>query len=212
MSDASHPDAADPDAADRAAAGPAAAEPLDEWTVRRVVVGVSGSLASLAALRYATALARRESVPLLAVLAWEPPEGEGLYARRPDREWARLWGEDARDRLRSAFADALGAAPVDLAVERRIVRDAPAAALRAAADRPGDLLVVGAATRRGVLARLRRRRVLRAVQDHADCPVLTVPGPVLRPGEARVLRRNARVPPVLAGTPTRPSRIATGGS
>ncbi|QPK50332.1 universal stress protein [Streptomyces gardneri] len=185
---------------------------MAEGTVRRVVVGVSGSLASLAALRCATALARRESVPLLAVLAWEPPEGEGLYARRPHREWARLWGEDARDRLRSAFADALGAAPVDLAVERRIVRDAPAAALRAAADRPGDLLVVGAATRRGVLARLRRRRVLRAVQDHADCPVLTVPGPVLRPGEARVLRRNARVPPVLAGTPTRPSRIATGGS
>ncbi|MEU1862817.1 universal stress protein [Streptomyces gardneri] len=219
MSDASHPDAVD-----RAAVDPAAAEALAEGTVRRVVVGVSGSLASLAALRYATALARRESVPLLAVLAWEPPEGEGLYARRPDREWARLWGEDARDRLRSAFADALGAAPADLgpvrrirvgqglAVERRIVRDAPAAALRAAADRPGDLLVVGAARRRGVLARLRRRRVLRAVQDHADCPVLTVPGPVLRPGEARVLRRNARVPPVLAGTPTRPSRIATGGS
>ncbi|MFF9723695.1 universal stress protein [Streptomyces gardneri] len=208
MSDASHPDAVD-----RAAVDPAAAEALAEGTVRRVVVGVSGSLASLAALRYATALARRESVPLLAVLAWEPPEGEGLYARRPDREWARLWGEDARDRLRSAFADALGAAPADLGpVERRIVRDAPAAALRAAADRPGDLLVVGAARRRGVLARLRRRRVLRAVQDHADCPVLTVPGPVLRPGEARVLRRNARVPPVLAGTPTRPSRIATGGS
>ncbi|MDV5143689.1 universal stress protein [Streptomyces sp. SBC-4] len=168
------------------------ADSVPEGTVRRVVVGVSGSLASLAALRYATALARRESVPLLAVLAWEPPEGEGLYARRPDREWARLWGEAARDRLRSAFADALGAAPEDLAVERRIVRDAPAAALRAAADRPGDLLVVGAASRRGRLARLGRRPVLRALQDRAACPVLTVPGPELRPGEARVLRRNAR--------------------
>lgn len=170
----------------------AGGEPVPEGTVRRVVVGVSGSLASLAALRYATALARRASVPLLAVLAWEPPEGEGLYARRPDREWARLWGEAARDRLWSAFADALGAAPEDLAVERRIVRDAPAAALRAAADRPGDLLVVGVASRRGRLARLRRRPVLRAVQERAACPVLTVPGPALRPGEARVLRRNAR--------------------
>ncbi|MFD3666010.1 universal stress protein [Streptomyces sp. NPDC058659] len=168
------------------------AEPVPEGTVRRVVVGVSGSLASLAALRYATALARRESVPLLAVLAWAPPEGEGLYARRPDREWARLWGEAARDRLWSAFVDALGAAPGDLAVERRIVRDAPAAALRAAADLPGDLLVVGAAPRRGRLARLRRRPVLRALQDRAACPVLTVPGPALRPGEARVLRGNAR--------------------
>ncbi|MEU7069753.1 universal stress protein [Streptomyces narbonensis] len=180
--------------------------------VRRVVVGVSGSLASLAALRYATALARRESVPLLAVLAWGPPEGEGLYARRPDGEWARLWCAEARDRLNGAFAEALGAAPADLAVERRIVRDAPAAALRAAADRHGDLLVIGAARRRGRLARLRRRRVLCAVQHHADCPVLTVPGPVLRPGEARVLRRNPRLSPLLAATPTRPSRIATGGS
>ncbi|MEU7511984.1 universal stress protein, partial [Streptomyces sp. NPDC042898] len=108
--------------------------PVSQESVRRVVVGVSGSLASLAALRYATALARRESAPLLAVLAWEPPEGEALYARRPDRDWARLWGDDARNRLRSAFADALGAAPEDLAVERRTVRAAPAAALRAAAD------------------------------------------------------------------------------
>ncbi|MER5708561.1 universal stress protein [Streptomyces sp. NPDC002122] len=166
--------------------------PVSQESVRRVVVGVSGSLASLAALRYATALARRESAPLLAVLAWEPPEGEALYARRPDRDWARLWGDDARNRLRSAFADALGAAPEDLAVERRTVRAAPAAALRAAADRPGDLLVVGAASRRGSLARLRRRPVLRAVQGRAVCPVVTVPGPVLRPGEARVLRGNAR--------------------
>ncbi|MFE1549859.1 universal stress protein [Streptomyces sp. NPDC058718] len=184
--------------------GESMGDPLTEGSVRRVVVGVSGSLASLAALRYATALARRESAPLLAVLAWEPPEGEGLYARRPDRDWARLWGEDARNRLRSAFADALGAAPEDLAVERRIVRDTPAAALRAAADRPGDLLVVGAASSRGRLARLRRRPVLRAVQGRAACPVLTVPGPVLRPGEARVLRRNARTSvPDGAGTEAR---------
>ena len=189
------------------AAGGAAAEAMAEGTVRRVVVGVSGSLASLAALRYATALARRESVPLLAVLAWEPPEGEGLYARRPDRDWARLWAEDARHRLRNAFADALGAAPADLAVERRIVRDAPAAALRTAADRPGDLLVVGAAARRGRLARLRRRPVLRAVRNDAACPVLTVPGPELRPGEARVLRRNARTSvPDGSGTEARADR------
>ncbi|MFE7547181.1 hypothetical protein [Streptomyces gardneri] len=45
----------------------------DAGTVRRVVVGVSGSLA---------------------------------------------WGEEARDRLRGAFADALGAAPADLGPAR----------------------------------------------------------------------------------------------
>ncbi|TGA93813.1 universal stress protein, partial [Streptomyces sp. MZ04] len=51
----------------------------------RVVVGVSGSPASLAALRVGVDEARRAGRVLVAVIAWEPPEGEGLYARRPDR-------------------------------------------------------------------------------------------------------------------------------
>ncbi|MFJ5831715.1 universal stress protein [Streptomyces sp. NPDC093089] len=158
----------------------------------RVVVGVSGSLASLAALRHATAVARRDGVPLLAVLAWEPPEGEALHARMPDRAWARLWAEDARRRLEDAVLDGLGHVPADVAFDGRAVRGAPADVLRALAGRPRDLLVVGTAPRRGRLSRLRRRPVLRAVLDRAACPVLTVPGPALLPGEARVLRRNAR--------------------
>ncbi|MGW7309631.1 universal stress protein, partial [Streptomyces sp. NPDC054835] len=64
----------------------------------RIVVGVSGSLASLAALRQAAALARRDGAELLAVLAWEPPEGEAAHARTPDRAWARLWADEARAR------------------------------------------------------------------------------------------------------------------
>ncbi|MFF5973525.1 universal stress protein [Streptomyces sp. NPDC012769] len=159
----------------------------------RIVVGVSGSPASLAALRHATAFARRDHAELIAVLAWEPPEGETLYARAPDRAWARLWADDARDRLARAFEDGgLGRAPEGLAVERRTVREAPAKALVDAADRPGDVLVLGATPRRGRLGRLRRRPVLRAVMERAGTPVLVVPGPVLRPGDARVLRRHAR--------------------
>ncbi|MFE1384112.1 universal stress protein [Streptomyces sp. NPDC058740] len=158
----------------------------------RIVVGVSGSLASLAALRYATALARRDGAELLAVLAWEPPEGEAAYARVPDPAWARLWAGEARLRLTRAFDEGLGAAPGGLAVERRIVRDAPAAALRRAADRPGDLLVLGITPGRGRLGGPRRRPVLRAVLARAATPVVTVPGPLLRRGEARVLRRHAR--------------------
>ncbi|MER7625313.1 universal stress protein [Streptomyces sp. NPDC126503] len=163
-------------------------------TPGRVVVGVSGSLASLAALRQATAHARRASVPLVALLAWEPPEGEALYARRPDRAWARLWAEDARTRLARAVEDGLGAVPDGPAVELRTVRGAPAAALSRAADRPDDLLVLGAAARPGFTARLRTRPVRRGVLARAACPVLLVPGPALRPGEARVLRRSARTP------------------
>ncbi|WP_318211606.1 universal stress protein [Streptomyces sp. SJL17-1] len=173
-----------------------AAEPPEAGVTGRVVVGVTGSLASLAALRYASALARRDGVPLLAVLVWEPPEGEALYARMPDRSWARMWAEDARRRLEDAVADGLGAVPAGVAFEGRAVRGTPAAALCRVADRPGDLLVVGSASGSGrsAFGRLRRRRVLRAVLTGAGCPVLTVPGPALLPGEARVLRRNARTP------------------
>lgn len=172
----------------------------------RIVVGVSGSLASLAALRHATVLARRDGAELLAVLAWEPPEGEAAYARTPDRAWARLWADEARARLTRAFEDGLGAAPEGLAVERRIVRDAPAAALFRAADRPGDLLVLGTATGRGRFGGPRRRPVLRAVTARAERPVLVVPGPLLRRGEARVLRRHARTAVAAPGTLPAPSQ------
>ncbi|MEU8758950.1 universal stress protein [Streptomyces sp. NPDC048659] len=173
--------------------------------MNRVVVGVSGSLASLAALRHATALARREGAGLLTVLAWEPPEGEAAYARAPDRAWARLWADEARARLTRAFDDALGGVPDGLVVERRTVRDAPAAALRRAADGPGDLLVLGTTTGTGRFGRARRRPVLRAVLAGAPGPVLVVPGPVLRRGEARVLRRHARTATGVPGEYPAPS-------
>lgn len=47
----------------------------------RVVVGVSGSLGSVTALRRAASEARRRSAELWPVLAWVPPGGE-LAARR----------------------------------------------------------------------------------------------------------------------------------
>ncbi|MFF0752751.1 universal stress protein [Streptomyces sp. NPDC004267] len=174
----------------------------------RIVVGVSGSLASLAALRHAAALAHREDAALLAVLAWEPPEGESLHARNPDRAWARMWAGEARQRLARAFDDGLGGLPEAVAVERRIVRDAPAAALLGAAGRTGDLLVLGTSPRRGRFGRLGRRPVLRAVMAGARGPVLVVPGPALRRGEARVLRRHARSGVPGAGAYAQPTQIS----
>ncbi|MFF2779094.1 universal stress protein [Streptomyces sp. NPDC058052] len=173
----------------------------------RLVVGVGGSLASLAALRYAAAVAGRTGASLLAVLAWEPPEGETLHRRNPDPEWIRLWAEDARRRLTAAFDEGLGGVPDGLAVERRTVRDTPVRALLGAADRPGDLLVLGGAPRTGRWARPRRAPVRRAVLERADRPVVLVPGPALRRGEARLLRRTARTPvPDGAGTGVRGER------
>uniref|UniRef100_UPI001CC9FC04 universal stress protein n=1 Tax=Streptomyces sp. LS1784 TaxID=2851533 RepID=UPI001CC9FC04 len=47
----------------------------------RIVVGVSGSLGSLAALHHAVAEARRTDVEVLAVLCWASP-GDVLGCRR----------------------------------------------------------------------------------------------------------------------------------
>lgn len=107
-----------------------------------VVVGVSSSLASLAALRRGVLEARRDGRTPVAVAAWEPPDGETLYAKRPDRAWARMWEDKARLRLSRAFDEALGSVPTDLHVVRRVVRDEPGSALCAIAHRPDDLLIV----------------------------------------------------------------------
>ncbi|MFD3475556.1 universal stress protein, partial [Streptomyces sp. NPDC058695] len=114
-----------------------------EGTIGQVVVGVSDSLGGLAALRAAAEQARRSGRVLVAVLAWEPPEGEGLYARRPDRQWARHWHGEARARLDRAFAEALGGPPRDVDLVRGVVRARPGRALRDAVAGPDDLLVIG---------------------------------------------------------------------
>lgn len=149
----------------------------------RVVAGVSGSPASLAALRSAVAEARRSERSLVAVLAWEPPEGEAMYRRWPDAAWARHWHVQARARLAEAFGEALGGIPYDVDVTPRVVRDRPGAALVETAAHPDDLLVIG------VRPRSLRRAAHRHVRRHAVCPVLTVPVRPLLRTELRALRR-----------------------
>ncbi|UQA95806.1 universal stress protein [Streptomyces halobius] len=148
---------------------------------KRVVVGVNGSPASLAALRAAAAEARSGGRRLVAVYVWEPPEGEVLYLRNPERIWASYWKEQARGRLDRAFNDAFGGTPPGLDVERKVVRDRPDRALLALADGPDDLLVIGAGGHRG--------RVRRRIQNRAESAVLTVPAPSLPKGMRRRLRR-----------------------
>ncbi|WP_306316206.1 MULTISPECIES: universal stress protein [unclassified Streptomyces] len=155
----------------------------DERGGGRVVVGVGGSPASLAAVRSAVAEARRSGRPLVAVTAWEPPEGEALYRRWPDSGWARHWHAEARARLAGAFEEALGGLPADLDVTLRVVRDRPGPALVELADRPDDLLVVGVRPRSLV------RAAHRHVRRHAVCPVLSVPVRPLQRAELRALRR-----------------------
>ncbi|MFJ8677525.1 universal stress protein [Streptomyces sp. NPDC093589] len=148
-------------------------------------MGVSGSVASLAALRAAVAEARNSRRELTAVIAWEVPEGRVLYFRNPDPAWAAHWAKQARQRLDLAFEEALGGTPADVPVRKLVVRGMPGKVLRDVANQEGHVLVVG--------ARLKSRwaPVRSYVRWHAQCPVLTVPAPRCPMRAAWTLRRAA---------------------
>ena len=129
-------------------------------SVRRVIVGASGSPSSLQVLRYAQHLARDLGATLVPVLAWLPPDGDLADRRTPCAELRRLWAQDARQRLQDALSLAWGELPADLPVWPVILRGRPGPVLVNAACRPGDLLVAGAG-RRGALARTVGGRVSR---------------------------------------------------
>jgi len=142
--------------------------------VRRVIVGVHGSLGSLQALRYAAAEARERSVPLVPVITWIPPGGDAAERSRPSPYLRRVWREEARKRLWEAFDAGLGGLPTDLVVVPHVERGETGQVLVEIADQPDDLLVIGTG-RRGTLTRALRRSVGRYVLAHAKCPVLAIP-------------------------------------
>jgi nucleotide-binding universal stress UspA family protein len=144
--------------------------------LNRIVVGVTGSLANLAALHAAVDQARRCDAPLVAVRTWLPVGGEIAYRRGPCPPLLQVWRQQARSELTLAFVDAFGGLPTDLAVDCITVRGEAGPRLVAAADHPDDLLVVGAG-RRGRLAGIRFGSVARFCFTHACCPVLAVPPP-----------------------------------
>jgi nucleotide-binding universal stress UspA family protein len=150
----------------------------------RVVVGVSGSLGSLAALRTGLREARLRGRPLVAVLAWQPQGGETVYRMAPTPSLLERWEREAWERLDQALAQAWGRLPLDVQVEPVIVRSSAGGALTAVADRPDDLLVIGT-TRRFGPARL-LSGVHAYLTARARCPVLTAQGP--RPPRALVRR------------------------
>jgi nucleotide-binding universal stress UspA family protein len=170
--------------------------------VRRVVVGVSGSIANIPALRVAVDRAQAFGVPLVAVLAWTPVGGEFAYRCRPCPPILRVWQQAARDRLALAFDQTFGADPSQQPrAERMVVRAEPSAALIQLADEPTDLLVVGTGGR-ALRSRLFPSRVLTQCLRHAACPVLSVPPPEMLK-DLRGYRQwpgdGLRIPPLARG-------------
>ncbi|MFD0260381.1 universal stress protein [Kitasatospora indigofera] len=161
----------------------------DEQRPGRIVVGVSGSLGSLAALHRAVAEGRATGAEVLAVLAWIPPGGEHGYRLAPCPPLLATWQEDAAARLREALDEAFGGAPAGVRLCAQVIRGDSGPALVHTADRAADLLVVGA----GGGSRLRRGlrpSVTAYCVKHASCPVLAVPRPTLHRELEAFHRRN----------------------
>jgi nucleotide-binding universal stress UspA family protein len=142
--------------------------------VRRIVVGVHGSLGSLQALRWATDEARERRVPLVAAIAWTPPGGDFAERSHPSPYLRRLWQDAALKQLTDAFDECLGGIPDDLGGHLLVERGDAGQVLVDVAEQPGDLLVIGTG-RRNPVGRALHRSVGRYCLAHAHCPVLAVP-------------------------------------
>jgi nucleotide-binding universal stress UspA family protein len=159
---------------------------------RRIVVGVSGSLGSLAALHRAVVESRHtdaEVLAVLAVLAWEPVGGEYAYRRAPLPPLLEDGRRLATERLRTALDTALGWGWSEHRLQARAVRGTPGTVLVLTADREDDLLVIGAG-QRGLLRRALCRSTSRYCLANATCPVLAVPPSPLQRDLTAVHRRN----------------------
>jgi len=125
----------------------------------KIVVGVDGSAASAAALRFAVNEARLRHSEVVAVLAWVPLSAtRAPYARvtampSPTEEY-----EDAAERLSHVVDDVCGLAP-RVKVRQVLIRQQPAQALLNEAE-GADLLVLGG--------------------HRADSPEIHTAGPVAR--------------------------------
>ncbi|MFD9123887.1 universal stress protein [Kitasatospora sp. NPDC059571] len=164
-----------------------------EPRTRRVIVGLGGSLGTLAALHRAVDEARRTGAEVPAPLARHPQGGEHVCHRAPCPSLLTVREESAGARLRKAVDEAFGGAPAGVPLRARTVRgDAGLAPVRAA-DRPDDVLVVGAGSGDRLRRGLRPSMTAHCVK-HAACPVPAVPKPALQREPESFHRRTARHP------------------
>ncbi|MGW6059058.1 universal stress protein [Streptomyces sp. NPDC055189] len=134
---------------------------------------MSGSPGSLRALHRAAEEAGGRGAELVAVLAWQSPDG-ALAQRRAVFPTMVDFRREAVERLRNGLDAAFGCAGPGVAWQGLAALGAPGPALVAIAERPDDLLVLGAGRRCG-WRRAVVPSVVRYCVKHAGCPVLAVP-------------------------------------
>ncbi len=145
-----------------------------EGGTERIVVGVDGSLPSLAALRWAVRQAEITGATLDAVIAWQFPIAAGGLGWAPtsgidDTDYSEL----AAKTLAEAIAEV--SPPSGLTVHQ-VVAEGNAAQVLLDAARGADLLVVGNRGHGGFADALIGSVSVRCLH-HASCPVVVVHGP-----------------------------------
>lgn len=138
-----------------------------------IVVGVSPTSGSPAALQWAATEAALRSLPLRAVMAWRNPRAPVASGTRPPIP-AGATGSDlaaeTEETLRTFVAKALGN---DADVECSVVRGSAVNALVNAASN-ASMLVIGE-PRGGTMSKVRTSLVAPQVVLKARCPVVVMP-------------------------------------
>lgn len=136
---------------------------------KRVIVGVTGTLTNLQALRVAADSARERDAVLYAIHVWET--GNDLESMRAT---AHKPGVTTRLQLiTQAFDEAMGGAPDDIDLRTVVVEGHPGYRLPRLAHLDTDLLVLGA----GRPGRWTIPPTARQCLRQARCPILVVPAP-----------------------------------
>jgi nucleotide-binding universal stress UspA family protein len=141
----------------------------------RIVVGVDGSAASTAALRWAAREAARHAARLEAVIAWRPAGAAlGSPAAAPPASSRTI--EEREEDAEAVLEGVLGAvgelAGDGLEVERRVMKGTPHRVLAEAAA-GASMLVIGG--RSGRLAGKKPWSTGQHLVHDAHCPVVVVP-------------------------------------
>lgn len=154
------------------------ASPGDQLTSPQVqnaliVVGVDGSTASVAALRWAMQTAAATGDQVEAITAWDYPTGSGMAARFGNWDPAADAQKVVDETIDAAF-------PKDRPVNiRKAVRQGHPAQVLIEASRGARMLVVGSRGRGGFVGLL-LGSVSAYCAEHAPCPVVVI-RPMKRP-------------------------------
>lgn len=149
---------------------------MSENESRPVVVGVDGSSASQAALRWAVEDARRRGCPVDVISAWHPDYGV-MIGPLP----AEVFAEVTPQALKAAAQKVLDRAVQGfegVEIRRILVEGDPRDALTKASE-DAELLVVGSRGR-GTLAGIILGSVSLYCVHHASCPVVVIREPKVK--------------------------------